>query len=170
MTMEGDMVKRVYHKEDRMAVDAGRTGFRVNGSFGAERVKDGLLLVSRILLMLLFVIFGWDKLFTYAETVTNFAHIGVPMPALATLIAVVMELVVGAALIVGVLTRPLAIILALYTFGTALLGHHYWTLTGMQRVGAEIGFFKNVSIIAGLFLLYLTGAGKYSVDAMIWRE
>jgi uncharacterized membrane protein YphA (DoxX/SURF4 family) len=38
----------------------------------------------------------------------------------------------------------------------------------MERVEAEINFFKNVSITAGLLLLllllYLTGAGKYSLD------
>jgi putative oxidoreductase len=37
----------------------------------------------------------------------------------------------------------------------------------MDRVEAEINFFKNISVIAGLLLLYLTGAGRYSVDAKI---
>jgi len=140
----------------------------MGNTFGAEQVKDGLLLVSRILLMLLFVIFGWEKLFAYSQTVGYFAKIGVPMPGFATLIAVVMEFFVGLALILGLLTRPLAIVLAIYTLGTALLGHHFWTLpAGMPRVEAEINFYKNVSIIAGLFLLYLTGAGNYSIDSKI---
>lgn len=37
----------------------------------------------------------------------------------------------------------------------------------MERVEAEINFFKNVSIIAGLLLLYLTGSGRYSLDSKI---
>jgi putative oxidoreductase len=139
----------------------------MNTTFGADSAKASLLLVARILMMLLFVIFGWEKLTEFQGTVGYFGKIGVPMPAFATLIAVVMEFFVGLALILGVLTRPLAIVLAVYTLGTALLGHHFWTMSGMDRVGAEINFFKNISIIAGLLLLYLTGAGKYSVDAKI---
>jgi putative oxidoreductase len=58
----------------------------------------------------------------------------------------------------------MAILLALYTFATALLGHHFWNMEGPARAAGEINFFKNVSIIGGLLLLYLTGAGRYSID------
>lgn len=146
---------------------SGKASFRIEPRFGVGTARDTLLLVSRVLLMLLFVIFGWEKLFAYAATVRNFAVMGLPMPVLAAFIAVVMELVVGVALILGLLTRPLAIILAIYTFATALLGHHYWTMTGVQRLEGEIGFFKNVSIVAGLLLLYVSGAGRYSLDARV---
>lgn len=135
--------------------------------FGAATARDGLLLAARILMMLLFVIFGWEKLTGFGATVGYFTQIGVPLPTIATFIAVVMEFFVGLALVAGLLTRPLALLMALYTLGTALLGHHFWTLTGMARMENEINFFKNLSIIGGLFLLYLTGAGKYSADAKI---
>ena len=134
-------------------------------SFGAESVRDGVILVSRILLMLLFVIFGWEKLTGFGGTVGYFGQIGLPAPALAAIIAVVMEFFVGVAIILGLLTRPLAVILAIYTLATGLVGHHYWTMSGMARMEAEINFFKNISIIGGLFLLYVTGAGRYSIDA-----
>jgi putative oxidoreductase len=70
----------------------------------------------------------------------------------------------------GVLTRPLALLLALYTLGTALIAHHFWTMEGGDRYANAINFYKNISIIGGLLLLYVTGAGKYSVDARcgIW--
>ncbi len=136
-------------------------------SFGADRARDGLLLLSRILLMLLFVVFGWEKLVGFAGTESYFAQIGLPVPALATIVAIAMEFFVGLAIILGLLTRPLAIILALYTLATGLIGHHFWDMTGMAQVEAEINFFKNISIIGGLLLLYLTGAGRYSIDAAI---
>jgi putative oxidoreductase len=167
MTMTDDTVEPFRHAERSFPTGPGQTRLRIDASFGAATARDSLLLASRVLLMLLFVIFGWEKLFAYAATVRNFALIGVPMPILATFIAVVTELVVGVALMIGLLTRPLAIVLAIYTFATALLGHHYWTMTGMQRIEGEIGFFKNVSIVAGLLLLYVSGAGKYSLDARI---
>jgi putative oxidoreductase len=137
----------------------------VDRTFGVESSRDGIILASRILLMLLFVLAGWDKLLGYGGTATHFAQGGVPLPGLAALIAVVMEVFVGLALVLGVLTRPLAIAMAVYTLGTALLGHHFWDMEGAARVANEINFYKNIAIIGGLLLLYVTGAGRYSLDA-----
>ena len=64
----------------------------------------------------------------------------------------------------GLAGAALAILLALYTLATAILGHHFWTMSGAEQVDAEIHFLKNISIISGLFLLYLTGAGRFSLD------
>jgi putative oxidoreductase len=136
-------------------------------TFGAERSRDGVILISRILLMLLFVIFGSDKVLGYTATAEHFAQTGVPMPDVAAFIALVAEFFVGLALLLGVLTRPLAVAMAVYTLGTALLGHHFWTMDGAARVANEINFFKNMGIIGGLLLLYVTGAGRYSIDAKI---
>ena len=127
--------------------------------------QDGLLLTSRILLALLFLIFGVQKLFDFSGTVQYMAHVGAPLPTLATLIAIVMEVFVSAAIMLGLATRPLALLMALYTFGTAIIGHHFWTMTGMARFETEINFYKNISIIGGLLLLYVTGPGRYSIDA-----
>ncbi len=125
---------------------------------------DGILLAARVLLALLFLIFGWQKLFAYSGTVQYMTHVGVPLPALATVVAIVMEFFVSIAIILGVATRPLAVLLAIYTLGTALIGHRYWTMTGMDRFENEINFFKNISIIGGLLALYVTGAGRYAID------
>ena len=133
-------------------------------SYYAESVRDILLLIARILLMLLFLIFGWRKLTDYGGTVANFTQGAVPLPALAGVIAIVAELGAGIAITLGIVTRPVAILLALYTFATALLGHHFWTMEGPARAAGEINFFKNMSIMGGLLLLYLTGAGRYSID------
>jgi putative oxidoreductase len=53
-----------------------------------------------------------------------------------------------------------------YTLGTALVGHRYWTMTGVNRVDSMDGFYKNLSIMGGFLLLYITGAGKYSIDRL----
>ncbi len=139
----------------------------MTNTIGAGSSKDGLVFISRVLLMLLFVIFGWQKLIDYSGTQAYFTHAGIPMPQIATFIAVVMEFFAGVALIAGVATRPLALLMALYTLGAALLSHHFWTMEGMVRLQNEINFFKNVSIIAGLMLLYVTGPGKYSIDSKL---
>ena len=132
--------------------------------FGAAKLRDGMILLARILMILLFVIFGWAKLTNFSGTMGYFASDHLPMPAIATLIAIVMEFVVGLALLLGVFTRPLAILLAIYTLATGLIGHQYWTMTGAAYMANEINFFKNLAIVGGLLLLYVTGAGRYSVD------
>lgn len=129
-----------------------------------ENQKDAVILVARILLMVLFVMFGWSKLTGFAGTVAYMASTGAPVPGLSAAIAVVMEFVVGIALLVGFFTRPLALLLALYTLGTAIIGHHYWNMTGAVQYDNMIHFYKNISIIGGLLLLCVTGAGKYSID------
>jgi len=138
-------------------------------TYEAGGAKGGLILIARILLMVLFLIFGWEKLVGFSGTVGYFTQTHVPMPEISAVIAVVMEFFVGIALVLGIFTRPLAILLALYTLGTALIGHPYWTLTGMAQLEAEINFFKNISIIGGLILLYVTGAGSISIDARMGR-
>jgi putative oxidoreductase len=95
------------------------------------------------------------------------AATGAPSPELSTIVAIIMEFFVGLAIILGLATRPLALLLLLYTLATAIIGHHYWTMTGMEQFEAMINFYKNVSIMGGLLLLYVTGAGKYSVDAKL---
>jgi putative oxidoreductase len=134
---------------------------------GSEKFRDEMLLAARVLLTLLFLIFGWKKLTDFSGTVAYMTAAGTPAPGLAALIAIVMEFFVSVALILGVLTRPLALLLMLYVLGTAIIGHHYWTMTGMAQAENMINFYKNISIMGGLLLLYVTGAGKYSVDARL---
>ncbi|MFC0401261.1 DoxX family protein [Paraburkholderia rhizosphaerae] len=129
-----------------------------------DQRRDAILLVARVLLMVLFVVFGWSKLTGFAAAQAYMASTGAPLPAVAAAIAVVMELGVGVLLAVGLFTRPLAILLALYTLGTALIGHHFWTQTGTEQYVNMVNFYKNVSIIGGLLLLAVTGPGRYSFD------
>ena len=132
-----------------------------------ETVKNPLRLISRLLMMVLFINFGAQKLFDYSATVGYFVHQGVPLPYVATPIAIIMELGVGIAIALGLFVRPLAILLAIYTLATGLLGHPFWSMAGADQFEAEINFFKNVSIMSGLFLLYITGAGRFSLDQML---
>jgi putative oxidoreductase len=129
-----------------------------------EKRRDSILLVARVLLMGLFVRFGWSKLIGFSGTLGYMASTGAPAPELSAVIAVAMELVVGLALMVGFYTRPLAVLLAVYTLATALIGHHFWNMTGAVAYDNMIHFYKNVSIIGGLILLAMTGPGKYSFD------
>jgi putative oxidoreductase len=128
--------------------------------------NDLIILAARLLITTLFLIFGWRKLRDYSGTVSQMVQLGVPMPVLAAVVATFMELPVAFAVAIGAFTRPSALLLVFYTLGTALIGHHYWTITGADQVTSMDGFYKNISIIGGLLLLYVTGPGKYSIDVL----
>ncbi len=127
-------------------------------------INDELILAARLLLATLFLIFGWRKLRDYSGTVSQMVQLGAPMPVLAAAIAIFMELPVAFAVAVGAFTRPSAVLLALYTLGTSLIEHRYWTVKGADQLASMEGFYKNLSIMGGFLLLYITGAGKYSID------
>jgi len=126
--------------------------------------KDELILVARVLMMILFVLFGWSKLTGFTGTVSLMVTEGAPLPTVAAVIAVVMEFFVGIAIVLGFYTRPLALLLALYTLAAAMIAHHSWTMLGGERVDNMIHFYKNVSIAGALLLLSVTGPGRYSID------
>ena len=86
------------------------------------------------------------------------------VPEVTAAVVIFMELAVGIALVLGFYTRPLAMLMAVYTLGTGLIAHHYWDMEGAARIQNTIQFYKNISIIGGLLLLCAAGPGKYSLD------
>jgi putative oxidoreductase len=129
-------------------------------------INDEVILAARLFLATLFLIFGWRKLRDYSGTVSQMVQDGAPMPVLAAAVAIFMELPVAFAVVVGAFTRPSAILLVFYTLGTSLIEHHYWTMTGADRFASMESFYKNLSIMGGFLLLYIAGAGKYSIDVL----
>jgi putative oxidoreductase len=129
-------------------------------------MNGALILAARLLLATLFLIFGWRKLTDFSGTVSQMVQLKAPAPMLAAAVATFVELPVAFAIAIGVLARPLALLMFLYTFGTAIIGHRFWQIKGAGRVDSMDSFFKNLSIMGGFLLLFVTGPGKYSVDAL----
>lgn len=135
----------------------------------SSATRHEVVLAARILTAALFLVFGWGKLMHPEATAALFARIGVPVPALACVVAIAAELGGGLALLAGLFTRPLVVMLAAYTLVTAFVGHQFWNMTGGAYVANEINFLKNFSIAGGLLALFVTGPGRYSVDQAIRR-
>ncbi|MGK0737942.1 DoxX family protein [Yokenella regensburgei] len=123
-----------------------------------------LLLIARIAIVLLFIIFGYPKLTGFDGTVQYMAASGAPMPMLAAIIAIIMEVPAAILIVLGFFTRPLAVIFVFYTIGTAIIGHHYWDMSGNAVLPNMINFYKNISIAGAFILLAITGPGAISID------
>ncbi len=131
--------------------------------------RDLVILASRCLLAVLFLVAGYGKLTGFAGAMRYFDGLGLPVPAAAAAMAVAIEIILGLALASGAFTRPVALSLAAYTLLTALIGHHFWTMTGAAAAANLIHFNKNLGIVGGLLLVHLFGAGRYSVDMRMSR-
>jgi putative oxidoreductase len=123
-----------------------------------------LLLIARIAIVLLFIIFGYPKLTGFDGTVQYMAASGAPMPMLAAIVAIIMEVPAAILIVLGFFTRPLAVIFVFYTIGTAIIGHHYWDMSGDAVLPNMINFYKNISIAGAFILLAITGPGAISID------
>lgn len=114
-------------------------------------------LAGRLLLASLFLLSGLSKITAYDATVGYMQAMGVPGIALPLVIG--LEVLGGAALIVGYQTRIAAFLLAGFSLVAALLFH-----ANFADQIQTILFLKNVSIAGGLLLLVANGAGPLSLD------
>lgn len=97
-----------------------------------------------------------------------FASLGLPMPAMQVLLAGSVELISAIGLVLGLFTRPVALLASVYLLMSMLWGGHFhigyvWALPGG---GYEFGLFWAV-IIAVFAVL---GGGRNSVDSKLWQS
>jgi putative oxidoreductase len=132
------------------------------------RPADSLIIfIARLALAILFLWGGAMKLLGYAGFVAYLHSKNVPYASYAAIVATAVELLGGIALVLGVRTRAVAFLLAVYAIVTAIFGHDFWNMTqAALQQDAVIHFWKNVAIAGGFLLLTVTGAGRASVDGL----
>ena len=125
---------------------------------------DVIALVGRILIAYLFIPAGFGKLMGFAGTVGYVASSGLPLPQVGAVLAIVVELGVGIAFLLGYKTRIAAIVLAVFTVLAALFFHKYWSAPDAMKMMQQINFNKNIAIAGGLLAFVAFGAGRLSID------
>ena len=121
----------------------------------------------RLALGAVFLAHGWQKIAVdgLAATTEGFGAMGIPFAAVLAPVAAFTELLGGAAIIVGLLTRIAAAGLAI----TALVALVVVHLPG--GFFAATGGIEFVLVLAaGAVALALTGAGRLSLDALLRRR
>lgn len=128
-----------------------------------ERFKF-LPLLGRILIGAPFVMSGLGKLAAYGATVGYIAAMGLPVPPLAFVIAVLTELGGGLLLLSGYRARAVSLGMAVFCVVTAIFFHHNFADQNQM-----INFLKNVMMAGGLLQITWFGAGAFSLDARARR-
>jgi putative oxidoreductase len=117
-------------------------------------------LLGRVLLSAIYLLSGLSKLTAPAATIGYIASAGLPFAPLGLAVAVAVEVLGGAALIVGYRTRIVAAVMAVFTVATALAFHN-----NLADQGQFVHFFKNIAMTGGLLQVVAFGAGRFGLDA-----
>lgn len=128
--------------------------------------ENALNLIGRFLIAALFLPAGLSKLTGFAGTVGYIQSVGLPSPTAAAVIALVVEIAGGIALLVGYQTRIAAVVLAIFTFFASVFFHAYWAAPADQAFVAQLLFFKNIAVIGGLLVLAGSGSGRFGIDGL----
>ena len=127
--------------------------------------QNALNLAGRVLLAALFLPAGISKLTGFEGTVGYIASVGLPLPVVGAVLALLVEIVGSVALIAGFGTRIAALVLALFTLVASFFFHAFWAVPADQAFMVQLLFFKNVAVVGGLLALAANGAGGWSLDA-----
>jgi putative oxidoreductase len=116
-----------------------------------------LITVGRVIMSIMFIQAGIEKIFAYTGTEGYMQAHGVPGWLLPAVIFV--EAVCGLGVLLGFFTRASAILLAGFCVLAALFFHNDFS-DQMQM----INFMKNVTIAGGFLVLAGAGPGAYALD------
>jgi putative oxidoreductase len=129
--------------------------------FGGKFQSMGIA-VLRIVVGIVFLVHGYQKVFKFGFHGVEgmFAHMGIPAPAVAAIVVMIVELVGGILLVTGLATRIPAAFLAIDM------------LVAILAVHAKHGFFNPMGVefpltlLAGCLCLALSGGGAASLKRL----
>jgi putative oxidoreductase len=123
--------------------------------------QDFLLLVGRVLIGWIYIQSGWRKLMDVPAFVKTMPRRD--LPDFLGYVAPPVEFIGGIAIVLGFATRYAALLLLLFTIIATLSSHRWWNFPEAQQQNQHTHFWKNVTMMGGLVLLFLTAGGRFSV-------
>ena len=132
---------------------------------------DVIMLLGRVALGAIFVKSGLQKLMALSAFAASLASRGVPQSETWAVIGATVEFVGGILIVTGFRVRPASLLMILFVIVATGISHRYWEYAdAAARRAQEIQFFKNLSILGGLLLLYVCGSGRFSLDTLLRRR
>jgi putative oxidoreductase len=130
--------------------------------------QDFLILFGRILMGWIFLQSGWGKLMNIPAFVQTMPRRD--LPAFLGYVAPPVEVLCGALLLLGLATRYAALLTLLFTIVATFSSHRYWNFPAAQQGNQSSHFWKNIAMMGGQVLLFVTAGGRFSVDYLLRRK
>jgi putative oxidoreductase len=112
--------------------------------------------IVRVVTGVLFVTFSLGKFVDHAQESTDFDHYAIPAPEVATYLVGALELSCGVLLVIGLLTRPAALLLAANLVGAIA--------TAGRVDGGTFHLGVGPALLAAMLFLVWAGSGRLAVD------
>lgn len=133
-----------------------------------HRISDLVTLAGRTVLGVIFIAHGYQKFAQWGigGTSADFAQIGVPAPTLAAWFAALVELVGGAALILGFALPVAGVLLALDMVGALVFVH---LSRGFFITSGAFGYEFVLALAAATLVVGFNG-GRFTLDRILFRN
>jgi len=136
----------------------------------AARVSNPVLLIGRLAMGIIFFQSGFAKLTGLGAFVGSLGNRGVPFPDFWGPVGAISEFTGGALIILGLGTRYAAALIVLFVIIATAISHRYWEFAEPARRLQQGQFYKNLAITGGAMFLFICGAGRISLDALLLRK
>jgi len=121
--------------------------------------KDASLLISRILVVFIFLHAGIDKIRHWSDTIAYMQHYNVPLIKFSLAAAIIIEVVGAFLIILGLKSRYAAVLLMIYLVVITAFFHNI-----IKEPQQMINFLKNIAILGSLLSIAIHGHGKFGFD------
>jgi putative oxidoreductase len=126
-----------------------------------EKFNPMAALVGRVLISVIFLSSGYNKIVGFAATQKYMESHGLPFVEVLICLAIFAELSGGISLVLGAYTRLGALALLLFMIPTTLIFH-----TDFSQQTQVIHFLKNLAIMGGLLAFLAMGDGGLGYDSL----
>lgn len=127
-------------------------------------LQNASALIGRVLIAALFIPAGISKMAGFEGTVGYIASVGLPLATVGAVVAILVEVLAGAALLVGYRTKQAALVLALFTLVATVLFHNFWAMPADQAFMQQLMFMKNIAVVGGLLVVAALGGGAWTIQ------
>lgn len=129
----------------------------------ADGLRDLLLLASRILIAMVFLMTVW----TGGPAAAYLKSLNYPAPDAMAMLAHLAEWIIVVTLVLGLATRLGALLAFVFLVVAIVTAHLYWQFPEQAQTLQYIFLSKDLAITGGVLALFVAGGGRLSVDAML---